>query len=66
MSKVDDRQNEIEKYAAKLLLLARDIITVRFRFFDTALSGIRLKSKPELAGFTTDGSYIYFDAAYLL
>ena len=66
MSKVDDRQNEIEKYAAKLLLLARDITTVRFRFFDTALSGIRLKSKPGLAGFTTDGSYIYYDAAYLL
>lgn len=66
MESEKSRQEDIKKYADKLMRLARDIITVRFRFFDTALAGIRLSCKPGLAGFATDGSNIYYDPAYLL
>ena len=66
MEDIQEKQKIIEQYAEKLMHLARDIITVRFRFFDTALAGIRLESKPGLSGFATDGSTFYYDPAYLL
>ncbi|MBQ9610719.1 MAG: hypothetical protein IJV15_14915 [Lachnospiraceae bacterium] len=58
--------NEIEEYAYKLLELARDTIIVRYRFFDVALSRIKLVSKPGLKGFCCDGSTLYYDALYLI
>ncbi|MBQ8923197.1 MAG: hypothetical protein IJ053_00240 [Lachnospiraceae bacterium] len=58
--------NEIEEYAYKLLELARDTIIVRYRFFDVALSRIKLVSKPGLNGFSCDGDTLCYDALYLI
>lgn len=62
----EERKSQIERYAADLMRLARDTITVRFRFFDIALAGLRLQAKDGIFGFTTDGSTFYYDPAYLL
>ena len=61
-----DRHEKIEQYAREVLTLARDTITVKFRFFDAALAKLKLESKPGLKGFATDGEALYYDPAYLL
>lgn len=65
---MSNQQNEqlIEEYALKILYLARDTITVRFRFFDNALAKLRLVSSPGLSGYQTDGEHLYYDPARLL
>ncbi len=60
------KQEKIEQYAAKIMELARDTITVRFRFFDVALTNLTLEQRPGIGGFATDGSHIYYDPASLL
>lgn len=62
----DSRQKDIEQYACRLMELARDTITVRFRFFSTALAGLKTEQKKGLRGFATDGSRIIYDPEYLL
>lgn len=54
------------EYALKILLLAKDTITVRFRFFDKALQKLKLKESPGLMGYQTDGEYLYYDPMTLL
>lgn len=61
-----NRQETIEQYASQIIQLARDTITVKFRYFDSALAGLKLVSKPKLHGFATDGSAIYYDPLFLL
>ena len=56
----------IEEYAEKIMLLARDTITVRFRFFDTALLKLKLKSVPGLRGYVCDGESLNYDPYRLL
>lgn len=56
----------IEEYADKIMRLARDTITVRFRFFDNALAKYKLKSSPGLNGYMADGEYLYYDPEKLL
>lgn len=60
------KQNTIEEYAAQIMKLARDTITVRFRFFDAALARLKLSSKPGLGGFATDGEHLFYDPHTLL
>ena len=60
------RQEKIEQYGAKIMELAKDTITVRFRFFDRALTNLKLVQKPGIGGFATDGTHIYYDPAALL
>ncbi len=55
-----------EEYASKIMLLARDTITVRFRFFDSALAKYKLKSSVGLNGYVADGEYLYYDPVVLL
>lgn len=62
----EDRQEKMKQYAAKIMNLARDTITVRFRFFDTALTRLTLVQQPGIGGFVTDGEHIYYDPASLL
>ena len=64
MSELNTR--EIEEYAYKLLVLARDTIIVRYRFFDRALSKIKPVLKPGIKGFSLDGDTLYYDAVYLV
>lgn len=59
-------ENDIENYAIKIMRLARDTITVRFRFFDNALAKYKLKSSPGLNGYMADGEYLYYDPVRLL
>lgn len=61
-----ERKEKMEQYAAKIMALAKDMITVRFRFFDVALTKLTLQSKPGIGGFVTDGSHIYYDPVSLL
>ncbi|MGN0497158.1 MAG: VWA-like domain-containing protein [Lachnospiraceae bacterium] len=60
------KQEKIEQYGAKIMELAKDTITVRFRFFDRALTNLKLVQKPGIGGFATDGTHIYYDPAALL
>lgn len=53
-------------YASKIMELARDTITVRFRFFDTALGRIRLEARMGLGGFMVEGDVLYYDPMFLL
>ena len=57
---------KVEAYAAKLMKLARDTLTVRFRYFDSAISGMTCKSVPGLYGFACDGDTFSYDPTYLL
>lgn len=66
MENTDMKQQQIEQYAGKLMQLARDTITVRFRFFDMALSRLQLEARPGIGGFATDGNHIYYDPVVLL
>lgn len=61
-----EKKEKIEEYARKIMNLARDTITVRFRFFDRALTNLKLEQRPGIGGFATDGRYIYYDPAALL
>jgi len=61
-----DDNNAALSYAAKIMELARDTITVRFRFFDTALGRIRLTDRMGLGGFMVEGEILYYDPMYLL
>lgn len=56
----------IEEYALKVLKLARDTLTVKFRFFDKALNKIKLKADPGSNRYVFDGEYLYFDPLKLL
>lgn len=60
------KNEQAEKLAWDLMQLARDTITVRFRFFDAALARLKAVSKPGLGGMATDGSKLYYDPAFLL
>ncbi|MGN0154849.1 MAG: VWA-like domain-containing protein [Lachnospiraceae bacterium] len=60
------KNKQMEQYAGKLMQLARDTITVRFRFFDNALTKMKPEAKPGIGGFATDGEHIYYDPAALL
>lgn len=61
---MDDQK--LEAYAIRILNLAKDNITVRFRFFDSALARLQFVSKPGLAGFEADAKHLYFDSAVLV
>lgn len=62
---VNNRES-IRQYASEIMRLARDTITVKFRFFDTALANLSLVSKDGVGVFATDGKKIYYDPALLL
>ena len=57
---------EVSRLAEELMKLARDTLTVRFRYFDVAISGLKCEEKPGLYGFATDGSRFYYDPVFLL
>lgn len=62
----DEKIKQINEYARQIMLLARDTITVKFRYFDTALFGLTLTEKHGLMGFATDGANLYYDPTMLL
>ena len=57
---------KVTEYAEKLMKLARDTLTVRFRYFDSAISGLKCRPVPGLYGFACDGDTFSYDPAYLL
>ncbi len=61
-----DKKEQVEKYAGELLKLARDTITVRFRFFDNALAKIKTEFKHGLFGAASVKDVLYIDPAFLL
>ncbi len=62
----DQKKKEIEKLAGQLLKLARDTITVRFRFFDAALHRIKIDYWYGLKGICLRGQILSIDPVYLL
>lgn len=62
----EQKARAVEEYAGRIMRLARDTITVRFRFFDNALAKYKLKSRPGLDGYMADGEYLYYDPVRLL
>lgn len=62
------RQEQIQTLAAEVMRLAYDSVTVRFRFFDSALSRIRLEWVPGLggAGLLQGQDILRMDPAWLL
>ena len=61
-----DKSEQMELYARRIMELARDTLTIKFRFFDAALARLKLTPKPGLLGFAVDAGNIYYDPGYLL
>ncbi len=66
MEQQNTKQQQIEQYAVKLMQLAKDTITVRFRFFDNALTKLKPEARPGIGGFAMDGTHLYYDPVSLL
>ncbi|MGN0395146.1 MAG: VWA-like domain-containing protein [Coprococcus sp.] len=64
--KTEKNIEQIEALADKLMKLARDTITVRFRFFDNAISRIKIEYRYGFGGVSSNGNIIYIDPAFLL
>ena len=63
------RENDIAKqdeYALEILRLARDVISVRFRFFDVAIGRLKTTLKRGLGGVCTNGDELFFDPVFVL
>lgn len=56
----------LEQYAAQVMQLARDTITVRFRFFDAALARLKCISNMNIPSVLTDGETLYYNPVFLL
>lgn len=64
---MNNAKNEmIEEYAAKVMGLAKDTITVKFRFFDAVLAKLKLVPKKKIGDFACDGEVLYYDPNMLL
>jgi predicted metal-dependent peptidase len=61
-----ENRDKIENMANEVLRLAKDTITVRFRFFDSAIARIKHEFKYGINGFISNGDIIYVDPVYLL
>lgn len=59
-------ERTITEYAGRVLSLARDTITVRLRFFDTALSKVEFRSVMGTKGYVFDGRSLIYDPYVLL
>ncbi len=64
--KMEENKEQIEALADKLLRLARDTVTVRFRFFDNAISRIKIEYRYGIEDISSNGNIIYINPAFLL
>jgi hypothetical protein len=53
-----ENRDKIENMANEVLRLAKDTITVRFRFFDSAIARIKHEFKYGINGFISNGNII--------
>jgi hypothetical protein len=65
-SELESEFKKQDKYALELLRLAKDTITVRFRFFDAALGRMKTTLKRGLGGVATNGDEMFFDPVFIL
>lgn len=56
----------ITSLAREVMRLSRDDILMHLRFFDRALSALRLEEKQGTEGFATDGASCFYDPAWVL
>lgn len=62
-----EKDNEtITSLAREVMRLSHDDILMHLRFFDRALSALRLEEKPGTEGFATDGASCFYDPAWVL
>lgn len=62
-----DKHNEIiSSLAGEIMGLSRDDILMHMRFFDRALTALRLAEKPGTEEFATDGHFCFYDPARVL
>ncbi|MCR5277955.1 MAG: VWA-like domain-containing protein [Lachnospiraceae bacterium] len=66
MTEPNSQIARISDMSRKVMQLARDTITVQFRFFDTALAATQIVEKPMLNGYVRDRNVLYYDPAVLL
>lgn len=66
MEDLKENRQKIKEYAEQIMKLARDTITVRFRFFDTALAQLIPEQRDIPGGFATDGEKLYYNPVILL
>ncbi len=59
-------EDKISEYADRVMRLAKDTVTVRFRFFDAALAKLNFESRIGLGGYVFDGENLYYDPYKLL
>ncbi len=59
-------EDKILQYAEKVISLAKDDITVRFRFFDTALGKLTIVPQKGLGGYVTTPEELRYDPLVLL
>lgn len=62
----NNQKDKATEYAKKVMILARDSITVQFRFFDTALLKLQLEAAPGLGGYMVEGEKLKYDPVVLL
>lgn len=62
----ETKDRQVTEYAEKIMVLARDSITVQFRFFDTALLKYRLEAVSGLGGYIAENDTLKYDPAKLL
>ena len=63
---LSETADKTEELALSVMQLARDTITVKFRFFDTALGRIHAEPKKDLFGFMMVGDKLLYDPKVLL
>lgn len=65
MDKINKSSQEVRELARDILLLARNSLTVNFRFLDRAISRLELVPDDSVS-LTTDGECIYYSPWYIL
>lgn len=60
------KEEQITALAAEIIRLAHDGILINMRFFDMALSKLKLEERTHMGAFAYDGATLYYDAALLL
>lgn len=61
-----EKQDEIIAAAKKVLKLAHDSITIRYRYLDTAMAKLKTELKEGINSMYTNGEKMYFDPVQLL
>ncbi|MCR5256473.1 MAG: VWA-like domain-containing protein [Acetatifactor sp.] len=63
---MDINEKQLSEYASKVMELARDAITIQYRFFDGALAKYKFMENPGSGCYRANGEVLYYDPEKLL